>query len=257
MMKLITLNTWGGRAGSDLLLSFFPKYAKETDIMCLQEIWSAPHENLEGFSTAGKPLTNADVATHIMQDVCAALPDFKEYFRPHFTDHYGIMTMVNKKITVIDEGEVYVHKNKGYFPEDDLGKHARNIQWLKMDSGGKKFAVINFHGLWNGQGKGDSDDRILQSQKIIDYLKTLDCDHILCGDFNLLPDTKSLKMFEEFGLRNLIKEYGITSTRTSLYEPAVRYADYVFVSPGIKVNDFRVLPEEVSDHSALMLDFEV
>ncbi len=256
-MKLITLNTWGGRAGRDLLLSFFPKYEQETDVFCLQEIWSAPHDHLEGYSTAGKPLTNADVATRIMQDICGTLSNFKEYFRPHFTDHYGIMTMVNKKIRVQDEGEVYVHKEKGYFPKDDLGKHARNIQWLKLENDGKLFAIINFHGLWNGQGKGDSDDRILQSQNIINFLKTIQGEYILCGDFNLLPDTQSLKMFEEFGLRNLIKEYGITSTRTSFYKPEVRYADYVFVSPGVKVNDFRVLPDEVSDHNALMLDFDI
>lgn len=256
-MKLITLNTWGGRAGKELILSFFPKYQKDADIFCLQEIWSAPHEHLEGYSTAGKPLSNADVTTHLMQDICKLLPDFKEYFRPHFTDHYGIMTMVRNTFEVLEEGETYVHKEKGFFPKDDLGKHARNIQWLKINHDGKKFAVINFHGLWNGQGKGDSDDRISQSQKIIDYLKTLDYEYVLCGDFNLLPDTQSLKMFEEFGLRNLIKEYGITSTRTSLYKPAVRYADYVFVSPGVKVNHFEVLPDEVSDHNALMLDFEV
>jgi len=42
-MKIITLNTWGGRAGKELLLSFFEKYRDDADIFCLQEIWSAPH----------------------------------------------------------------------------------------------------------------------------------------------------------------------------------------------------------------------
>lgn len=37
-MKLITLNTWGGRAGADLLLPFFQKYSKDAEAFCLQEI---------------------------------------------------------------------------------------------------------------------------------------------------------------------------------------------------------------------------
>ncbi|HEU0081016.1 MAG TPA: hypothetical protein VFQ72_03260 [Candidatus Paceibacterota bacterium] len=32
---------------------------------------------------------------------------------------------------------------------------------------------------------------------------------------------------------------------------------YVFVSPGIKVKEFKVLPDVVSDHAPLFLDFEV
>jgi endonuclease/exonuclease/phosphatase family metal-dependent hydrolase len=78
----------------------------------------------------------------------------------------------------------------------------------------------------------------------------------LCGDFNLPPNTKSLAMFEEFGLRNLISEYKINSTRTSFYTKEEKFADYIFVSNGIKVNDFSVLPDEVSDHAPLFIDFE-
>lgn len=73
------------------------------------------------------------------------------------------------------------------------------------------------------------------------------------GDFNLLPESESLKKFEEFGLRNLIKEYGITSTRSSLYQKEEKYADYAFVSKDIEVQEFAVLPDEVSDHLPLSL----
>ena len=55
--------------------------------------------------------------------------------------------------------------------------------------------------------------------------------------------------------RNLITEFKVTSTRTSLYDKQEPYADYIFVSPNIEVNQFRVLPDEVSDHAALYLDF--
>jgi endonuclease/exonuclease/phosphatase family metal-dependent hydrolase len=67
-------------------------------------------------------------------------------------------------------------------------------------------------------------------------------------------------MIERSGIRNLVKEYGVESTRTKLYrryETGSKFADYIFVSPEVKVNDFKVLPDEVSDHSPLMLDFDL
>ncbi len=81
-------------------------------------------------------------------------------------------------------------------------------------------------------------------------------DFILCGDFNLLPETESLQLFERAGLRNLIKEYGITSTRTSFYNKPVPYADYAFITNGVNLIDFKVLPEEVSDHAPLYIEID-
>lgn len=45
-MKLISLNTWGGRAGKEELLAFFERY-QDIDIFCLQEIWSAPYNDMD------------------------------------------------------------------------------------------------------------------------------------------------------------------------------------------------------------------
>ena len=63
-------------------------------------------------------------------------------------------------------------------------------------------------------------------------------------------------MLESAGLRNLVAEFGVTSTRTSLYTRPEPFADYVFVSDGIHVRDFRVLTDEVSDHAPLLLEFD-
>ncbi len=59
----------------------------------------------------------------------------------------------------------------------------------------------------------------------------------------------------ELGLENLITKYGVTSTRTSLYTRSdEKFADYIFVSKGVDVKDFKVMPDEVSDHAALYLE---
>ena len=76
----------------------------------------------------------------------------------------------------------------------------------------------------------------------------------MCGDFNLLPNTQSLAILEE-GMRNLIKEFGITSTRSELYTKSEKYADYILTSPDIAVHDFKVFSDTISDHLPLMVEF--
>lgn len=254
-MKLISLNTWGGRAGKDLQLAFFKRH-KDIDVFCLQEMWRAPYQDLEGFIAGGLTIDHSTVMVYGVQEVSAILSEHSSFFRPHLLNDYGLMTLISNKMKVIEEGELFVYREKGYYPPGDVGKHARNIQYITVETKKGLVTIINFHGLWNGKGKTDSEDRILQSQNIINFMKTLKNPFVLCGDFNLLPDTKSIKMFEEFGLRNLIKEYGITSTRTSFYKKPEKHADYCFVSKDIKVKEFKILPDEVSDHAPLYLDFK-
>ena len=163
---------------------------------------------------------------------------------------------MHKRLTVLNEGELFVHREKGYIPDGDVGHHARNIQYVTVDTPNGKRMVINFHGLWNGKGKGDCDDRLLQSDNIIRFLKDVSVPYIFTGDFNLLPETESMKKLEQFGLINLIKTHGIMSTRTGLYTKPEKYANYMLVSKDVAVATFAVLPDVVSDHSPLFLECE-
>ena len=191
-----------------------------------------------------------------LQDISNLLNNHTPYFRPHYGDNYGLLVLVKNAITVLEEGERFVHKYKGYIPDGDLGNHARNIQYITLTKEGKLLTVINFHGLWNGKGKGDSEDRILQTESILNFIRDVSGEVVLCGDFNLRPDTKSVGLFEEAGMRNLIKEYSITSTRTPYYTKPEKFADYAFVTKEIKVKEFKVLPDEVSDHAPLYLEIK-
>ena len=104
-------------------------------------------------------------------------------------------------------------------------------------------------------GKEDNPDRLQQSANIVRFIRTLKTPIIFCGDFNLLPDSESIKILEDAGLKNLIREYGVTSTRTSFYKKPGKFADYAFVSKEVIVKDFKVLPDEVSDHAPLLIEF--
>jgi len=251
-MKLISLNTWGGRAGKEKLLTFFEKH-KDVDIFCLQEIWNGG-EHMLSESAGGMKLEGA--TPQLLKGIEGVLSKHTSYFKPHFYDFFGLTMFVKKEFNVVEEGDIFVHKENGYISSENLGNHARNLQYITIDTLAGPRTILNLHGLWNGGGKSDSEDRLLQSDNIVRFLQNVTNPHVLCGDFNLLPDTESLKKLETFGLRNLIKEYGITSTRTSYYTKEHKFADYTLVSEGIEVKDFKILPDEVSDHSAMYLEFE-
>ena len=112
---------------------------------------------------------------------------------------------------------------------------------------------MNLHGHWTGKNKGDVPARLEQSRTILETLGLFgSTPTVLCGDFNLVPDTDSIRMIET-KMRNLVVEHGVTSTRTSLYAYEEKFADYVFVT-GTNELGFSVLPDEVSDHAPLMVE---
>ena len=96
-MKLISLNTWGGRAGKEKLLEFF-KTHKDVDIFCLQEILSAPYKHQEGSTLNDMNASDIDEMMHGMQDISALLTNHVAYFRPHYLNNYGLMLLVKKNI---------------------------------------------------------------------------------------------------------------------------------------------------------------
>ncbi|MEI8223589.1 MAG: endonuclease/exonuclease/phosphatase family protein [bacterium] len=244
-MKILCLNTWGGRL-TEKLVDFLKQHT-DVDVFCFQEVYNEAH---------GKDTIWMDTNFDLLNDLKKALPDYLCYYDPHLSDYWGLAMFVRKELIVLEQGEWFVHKHKGHnYEQEKIGHTAKNVQYvtLKVEDQ-QKLTIINFHGLWNGQGKGDSDDRIEQSRQLVEFCARMRNQYVLCGDFNLLPDSNSLLMFEEFGLRNLIKENNITSTRTSLYPKEGRFADYAFVAKGVDVKNFSVLPDEVSDHAPLLIE---
>ena len=242
-MKLITLNIWGGHV-RDPLIQFILSN-KDIDIFCLQEVY---HHANEMVSTESRK-----VSLNIFSELQTLLPDHIGYFRPVVDGCYGMSLFIKKGIDVMEEGNYLIHDNPAYPGKGPT--HSRILQWAKCMIDGDIYTIVNVHGLWNGQGKSDCEARILQSKRIREFMDMVETRKIVCGDFNLKPDTKSLQMIAT-GMNNLVETYNVTSTRTSYYPKEERFADYVFTSPEIKINQFAVLKDEVSDHAALLLDFD-
>lgn len=254
-LKIISLNTWGGNL-KDILSNFFEEN-KEVDIFCLQEVHDVDEEeikngNFEKQNLIDKEEWKSENFT-LFSNLKDILINHNAYFKATYKNHFGLAIFIKKDFNIEKiDSFVVSEKNNNNGKKDFI-----SIQYCTFKIGDKIINILNFHGLWTGTGKGDTEDRLNQSKNIINFIKTLEGEIILCGDFNLNPDTESIKILEDFGLINLIKENSILSTRTSYYKYDNKFADYTFVSKDIKVESFEIMKEEVSDHSAMRLNIKV
>ena len=250
-MKVISLNTWGARLSKEF--KDFLSTHQDVDIFCFQEV-------LKG----GQGLTKRSELKSCYEDICKILTDHIGYFSEYgeggyycessknMDFEYGVACFVKKNLN-----QSFVNGVTLFDPEqkwsDYDGQFAAGASLTVRVS---DFLLINVHGLWQGSMKKDSEARFEQSRRIIDLANKFQGKTIICGDFNLEPETESIKMIENLPMKNLIKEFNVLSTRTSYYSKDIKFADYVFVDNGVELIDFRVLPDEVSDHAPLYVDFK-
>ncbi len=240
-MKIVTLNIWGGHVHEPLLN--FMKTHQDIDVFCLQEVY---HGAAQKVSTDDRV-----VYLDIFDQIERCLPKHKGFFRPVIEDIYGLAMFVSDRVNILGEGDVMIHEDPAHALPGPA--HSRNMQWLMCEHEGETLSVLNVHCLWNGKGKGDSPERIEQSKRMKAFMSTLNTPMVLCGDFNLTPDTESMAIVNE-GMSNLVDNYHVTSTRTSYYKKPIRFADYILLSKDLKEKHFEVMPDEVSDHSLLLVE---
>ena len=232
-MKIISLNIWNGRLPNKLI-PFFNIYRTQVDIFCLQEVFTAHNTEVsEGFLDTPEKIQS----TLSDEYVCIA-------------DNNGLMICYKNK---------YLLKEKGITEVFRQGNFKKNLLWVLLSYKEKEFLIGNIHGIWVKEGREDTPERLKQSEAINTVFDKYDTSKILVGDFNLMPETRSIAILEK-NMVNLIKKYDIPTTRTSLKKQtnldkeAEEFADYIFVSPEIEIKDFGSLTDEVSDHYPLLLE---
>lgn len=139
------------------------------------------------------------------------------------------------------------------FDTDDY--NIRNLQHIVTEHDGKTLHVLNHHGHHIHSHKKGDDETLRQMKQIGQYIDSLKGAVILTGDFNLEPSSESLGEINR-RLTNLSIENKLTTTRTALTHKK-EVCDYIFVNKAVKVNHFEASSELVSDHMALILDFDL
>ena len=259
-MKLLCLNLWGGRQGS-LLTDYLKQESASTDIFCFQEVFDSPSE-LE---------KNDGARMHLWEELKILLPGFQGFFaesysgwidktKVDFPVRTGQAIFVKRGLEVKETGNFYVYGDKNTKILSNFENEPKNVQYAKLLVLDKEILILNVHGKWHPGNKLDTPERIEQSKIILDFLKKFSCPKIVCGDFNLMPNTKSIAILEE-AMENLISTYKITNTRNKISweenKNIQHFADFTFVSPDVRIKSFRVPYNEVSDHLPMLLEFDI
>jgi len=249
-MKLIQLNLWQGR----LLLNTLELMKQEQpDILCLQEVTSSEVEG-SGF-----------LDTNSLQTLLKELDLPNYFFSPRFSYQfmhtkalYG--NCVLSRYPISNQETRFTH---GEFTEDivlNKNNHSMsNAQFAVIKTGEMDLNVINHHGYYQPNPVGNQ-TTAESLQKLADWVAELSGPVILAGDLNIWPKSPALKSIDALGLNNLTREHAIRSTLSQVHGAPIKdeiACDYIFTSRDIEVTDFHVSEKLVSDHKALILEFEL
>ncbi|MBX5190215.1 endonuclease/exonuclease/phosphatase family protein [Rhizobium sp. NZLR3b] len=265
-MRIISLNAWGGRL-HEALIDYVAQ--ADPDVLCLQEVLRAPgvDDRWSIYRDAGLELPQR---ANLFAEIRAALPGHDGFFCPTsrgelfngdtaITAEFGLATFVRKSYSVITQGLDFVH---GSFSANGWGEHPRprNAHCIRLFSHERASTVTiaHMHGLRDPAGKGDTAARQEQAAALAALIERIwpgDEGLVVCGDFNVLPDSATFTILARLGLSDLVTGNGLADTRTSYYLKQGRFADYMLVTPGVNIVKFEVVEApEVSDHRALLLD---
>ncbi len=248
------------------LFDFVEEQAKNTDIFCFQEVFRAGD---------GAPVLSSRAHMYMYQELCEKLPAFEGVFAAKGSGYdydskvswpleLGMAVFAKKDLKITGSGWFSYFDTNGY-PNSPLEEGMAGLHTVSMKlANGMTMHIINVHGISIPGNKLDTNERLLQSERIIECANKFPQDFvIICGDFNLMPETESISMIENIGFKNLIKDYNITNTRNEVQWakfPGLEkqhFADYMFVSKNIPVNDFLVPYNEISDHLPMILEINI
>ena len=206
---------------------------------------------------------------NLLNDVRAALPTHQALFLAsdagpiadsfgvtHRQD-FGVATLVGDRWPIVGLASSFVHgafEDHVEWPRTDRPRNALAIRILDRDA--KRYVVVvNLHGLRDSTGKGDTPARAAQADRLVELVMALSQPGdlvVVCGDLNLLPDSRTFARLADIGLVDLV---ATADTRTSRYTKSVRHASYALVSDARAVRQFAIPAQpEVSDHRPLVLD---
>ena len=265
-MQIMCLNGWGGNLHEGLL----PYVAASApDVLCLQEVVHSPATDKDWLTYRDRDHVLPQRA-NFFRDVCIALPDHVATFCPaaqgllwdediSVPSQWGLATFVHKSFPVISQMQGFVHKT--YSPigygDHPRSRSAHAVRVFDYNHG-RPVSITHMHGLRDLNGKMDTPERTAQAHRLLDLSRQVSeaedvC--VICGDFNVEPNSETLDILKGFGMTELVISRGFTSTRNSHYKKPGKFADYMLVNLENEVKDFQVVYyPEVSDHCPLVLE---
>lgn len=178
-----------------------------------------------------------------------------------FGGHIEQGNQIISKFPLLSGSNEFFHRHFEYLQDWSNWKeedHGRAVLITIVDVDGTMLQVITVHGIWTQDKTGDA-RTMAECEYIVVAAKRSNLPTIIAGDFNVLPNTESIKVMNN-NFRNLNREYDVQITRpdfTDEVEQGGGMVDYIFVNEKVEVNSFKVINTAISDHLPLILDFSL
>ena len=254
-MKIIQINAWCGRLTPTMIRLI---QEENPDIVCMQEVF-LPKERIIG----------AFEDQYNFLEEIVSKTDLKNMF---FSPTWGFKIGGTK----VDVGNCIISKHKitNKHSQFTNGKyHVRNgrkagipntrlWQCAVIETPGSDITAFNYHG-YLAIGNPNGDEKTISTLKSLrDAVINTPGLKIICGDFNIKPGSDGVNFFNDNGLVNLVEKYNVETTLSELHRAPKEdrssvACDFIYSSPEILVKSFVVSEAPVSDHSALILEFDL
>ncbi len=244
-MKIIQLNIWGGKLGHQII-DFLNR--ERPDFVCMQEV-----NDLKGrsgykfFGTLDEIKAGAGFAEAFMSASYSSRYMEREL-------EYG--NAILSRLPAVETKKIFTRgEYRRHFDITRDDGNIRNLQLVTVRAEGGLLTILNHHGHHVPDTKAGNDETSRQMKLIADVIDGLDGPVIMCGDFNLAPGSQSLAVIND-RLTNLSIENGLKDTYNR-FGTVNEVCDYIFVNNLVKVRRFAMSDELVSDHNALILEFDL
>jgi endonuclease/exonuclease/phosphatase family metal-dependent hydrolase len=153
-------------------------------------------------------------------------------------------------------GHYHSHQTSSEFAADEGQKEASNLQRVSVKVNDEKsFCLINHHGYWEPSDMG-SEISVQKMERVAEIIKTSTRPLIFAGDLNVIPASPAMQPIQAL-LRDLTQEYNVPTTLSELGKIPNVSCDHICVSDGVEIKSFAVSDALVSDHKALIMEFDV
>lgn len=246
LLKCISLNLWNGGILFERAVEFLQK--ERADIVFLQEVYNGKSNLLDRRYRSFSLLKNL-------------LKYQYEHFSPAYYRTVGSKQVqqgnaIYTNFPIISTAEIFYdipYRQWNIHTVRDAVLCPRNLQHVILKIGKIHLDVFNVHGIWGLHGR-DTSKRLKMSKTIIKEIKDKKY-LILAGDFNMLPQSRSVKMIRKY-LHSVFDNELVTTfnmvRKSSRGNYGTSPVDMMFVSKMINVVAHCCPQVDISDHLPLV-----
>ncbi len=277
--RIVSLNTWGGTAGSGILANLSKFHHDGAHVICLQEVHDAPYDVPQYLKPSNGGHRIAPLNAWLRREIETILGDhYDSYYAPQLYGcyhdcevspysslRYGNLLLIRKELPHTYRSGFIVGEGPRLYDRLTGLPASKTAQVVDIFLDGKVLTVGHGHGAWANGHKGNLPWRREQAARMLELLSSPHQDKtdphvVLVGDWNVTSDTETIEIFRTssifgpLGAEHLNVKFGIVDTRTKHYPQTkpTREADHAFASP---ILNARMSMDKwvASDHAATII----